>query len=66
MYKVKTQESVGKVLTHDITKIVVDGETPEKYPVFKENHIIREEDIEVLLSIGKEYICWRCRKRHDS
>lgn len=56
MYKVKTQESVGKVLTHDITKIVVDGEIPEKYPVFKKNHIIREEDIEVLLSIGKEYI----------
>lgn len=56
MYKVRTQDSVGKILIHDVTKIVADGEILEKYPVFRKNHVIREEDIEVLLSIGKEYI----------
>lgn len=56
MYKIKTEDSIGKILTHDVTKIVADGETLEKYPVFKKNHVIKEEDIEILLSIGKEYI----------
>ena len=56
MYKVRTQDSVGKVLIHDVTKIVSDGKVHEKYAVFKKNHVIKEEDIEVLLSIGKEYI----------
>lgn len=56
MYKVKAEDSVGKILTHDVTKIVADGDVLEKYPVFRKNHIIRQEDVEVLLSIGKEYI----------
>lgn len=30
MYKVRTQDSVGKVLIHDVTKIVSDGKVHEK------------------------------------
>lgn len=53
MKKVKTTESVGLVLSHDVTKIV-----PNEFKgrVFKKGHVIREEDIETLLNIGKEHI----------
>ena len=49
----KTADAVGQVLCHDITQIIV-GE--KKGPVFRKGHIIREEDIPVLLSVGKENI----------
>ncbi|MBQ9156080.1 MAG: molybdopterin-binding protein, partial [Eubacterium sp.] len=49
----KTTEAVGQILCHDITQIIV-GE--KKGPVFRKGHIIREEDIPVLLSVGKENI----------
>ena len=51
--KVKTEEAIGKVLGHDITKIV-PGEY--KGPAFKKGHIIRPEDIEHLKQIGKDHI----------
>ena len=47
------QEAVGQVLCHDITRIVPGV---EKGPVFRKGHIIREEDVPVLLSVGKEHI----------
>lgn len=50
---VKVTDAVGQVLCHDITRIIV-GE--EKEPVFRKGHIIREEDIPVLLSVGKENV----------
>ena len=53
MKMVRVEESVGKVLLHDITKIV-PGEF--KGRAFKKGHVIKEEDIAVLLSIGKENI----------
>ncbi|MEG1002209.1 molybdopterin-binding protein [Clostridium sp.] len=53
MKSVKVEESIGMVLCHDITKII-PGEF--KGRAFKKGHIIREEDIEELLSIGKEHI----------
>ena len=53
MKMVRVEESVGKVLLHDITKIV-PGEF--KGRAFKKGHVIKEEDIKVLLSIGKENI----------
>ncbi|MGL4569929.1 MAG: molybdopterin-binding protein [Clostridium sp.] len=53
MKSVKVEESIGMVLCHDITKII-PGEL--KGRAFKKGHIIREEDIEELLSIGKEHI----------
>ena len=53
MKVIKTVDAVGQVLAHDITQII-----PGKFkgPVFKKGHIIRKEDIPVLLSVGKENI----------
>lgn len=53
MKVVKVEDAVGMVLGHDITEIV-PGEF--KGVAFKKGHIIREEDIEKLLRIGKEHI----------
>lgn len=50
---VRVQECVGKVLLHDITRIVPDL---FKGPQFKKGHIITQEDINVLLDMGKEHI----------
>lgn len=53
MKTIKVEDSVGMVLCHDITKIV-PGEF--KGRAFKKGHIIRDEDIPVLLSLGKDHI----------
>jgi hypothetical protein len=54
---VPVQEAVGKVLLHDITKIVPDL---FKGPSFKKGHLIKPEDVEELLNIGKENIYVTC------
>jgi len=53
MKKIDTADAVGQVLCHDITEIV-----PGKFKgrAFKKGHIIREEDVEKLLSLGKDHI----------
>ena len=51
MRLIKTEEAAGHVLCHDITQII-KGVT--KDAVFRKGHIVREEDIPVLLSVGKE------------
>ena len=53
MKLMRVQDAVGQVLCHDITQIV-PGVT--KDAVFRKGHIIRAEDIPVLLSVGKEHI----------
>lgn len=53
MKEIKVEESIGQVLGHDITQIIPGV---KKGPVFKKGHIIKEEDIPVLLSVGKEHI----------
>ena len=53
MKEIKTIDAVGQVLSHDITQIIPGV---KKGPVFKKGHVIREEDIPVLLSVGKEHI----------
>lgn len=53
MKLVRTEDAVGQVLCHDITQII---KGVSKGPVFKKDHIITEEDIPVLLSVGKENI----------
>lgn len=53
MKLVKTEDAVGQVLCHDITQII-KGVT--KDAVFKKGHIITEDDIPVLLSVGKDHI----------
>ena len=53
MKEIKTEDAIGSVLCHDITEIVKDQ---RKGPRFKKGHIIKEEDIEVLLNLGKEHL----------
>lgn len=53
MKSIKVTDAVGLVLAHDVTKIV-PGEF--KGRLFKKGHVIREEDIEKLLDIGKENV----------
>ena len=53
MKKIPVREAVGSVLCHDITQIV-PGVVKDR--AFKKGHIIKEEDIPLLLSLGKENI----------
>lgn len=53
MKKVKVEDAKGLVLGYDVTKIV-PGEF--KGAAFKKGHVIREEDIEELKSMGKNHI----------
>ncbi len=53
MKLMKTEDAVGQILCHDITQII-KGVT--KDAVFRKGHIIREEDVPVLLSVGKDHI----------
>lgn len=50
---IKTTEAVGLILCHDMTQIIKDE---FKGPRFKKGHVITEEDISVLLSMGKEHV----------
>lgn len=53
MKEMKTVEAVGQVLCQDITQII-RGVT--KNARFRKGHVITEEDIPVLLSLGKDHI----------
>lgn len=53
MKQIRIEDAVGYILSHDVTKIV-PGEF--KGRLFKKGHVIKEEDIEKLLDIGKEHI----------
>lgn len=57
MKLIKTEDAVGHVLCHDITQII-KGVT--KDAVFRKGHVVTEEDIPVLLSVGKENLyAWK-------
>ncbi len=53
MKEIRTEEAVGLVLVHDITRIIKDEvkDTP-----FRKGHIIQKEDVPVLLSLGKDHV----------
>ena len=53
MKKVNVEDAVGMILCHDMTQII-----PGKYKdaKFRKGHIIKKEDIPVLLSMGKKNI----------
>lgn len=60
MKQIKIEDSIGCILSHDVTKIV-PGEF--KGRLFKKGHVIKEEDIEKLLDIGKEHIyVWEAKE----
>lgn len=53
MRVINTKDAVGTVICHDITQII-----PGKFKGarFKKGHIIKEEDIPILLSMGKKHL----------
>lgn len=53
MKKIKTEDAVGSILCHDMTQIIPGV---KKDAVFRKGHVVTEEDIPVLLSIGKEHL----------
>lgn len=53
MKEIRTEDAVGHILCHDITQIIKDK---KKGVLFKKGHIVREEDIPALLSVGKEHL----------
>ena len=52
MRTVRTQDAVGMILCQDVTKITKDF----KGAAFRKGHIVREEDVEELLNIGKYHL----------
>lgn len=50
---IRTEDAVGKILAHDITRIVKDE---FKGSLFKKGHVIRPEDVDRLLDVGKNHI----------
>ena len=52
MKKIRVQDAVGMTLCHDLTEMR-DG---FKGPAFRRGHVIREEDIEKLLDLGKRHV----------
>lgn len=53
MRKIRVQDAVGQELCHDMTAILESGFKGVK---FKRGHIITQEDIPVILDIGKEHV----------
>ncbi len=53
MKEIRVEEAIGHVLCHDVTRIV-KGEYKDAQ--FRKGHIVREEDIQMLLSMGKEHV----------
>lgn len=50
---IRTTDAVGHILCHDITRIIKDV---VKDTIFRKGHIVTEEDIPVLLSLGKDHL----------
>lgn len=53
MKLIKTEDAVGLVLCHDITQIIKDVTKDAR---FRKGHIVKQEDIPVLLSLGKDHL----------
>ena len=53
MKEIKTEDAAGQILCHDITQIIKDE---KKGVLFSKGHIVKEEDIPLLLSVGKEHL----------
>ena len=51
MKLIRTEDAVGHVLCHDMTQIIKDAYKDAR---FRKGHVVTEEDIPVLLRMGKE------------
>ncbi|MGO9376880.1 MAG: molybdopterin-binding protein [Syntrophobacteraceae bacterium] len=60
MKMVPVQSAIGMVLCHDVTQIIPGR---MKGPAFRKGHILTEEDVPRLLSMGKEHVyAWDIQK----
>ena len=59
MKEIRTEDAVGHILCHDISQIIKDE---QKGVLFKKGHVVKEEDIPLLLSVGKEHLFVREKK----
>lgn len=53
MKEIRTEDAMGQVLCHDITQIIPGVVKDAR---FRKGHVVTEEDIPVLLSLGKEHL----------
>lgn len=53
MKLIKTEDAVGHILCHDMTQIIKDQYKDAR---FRKGHVVTQEDIPVLLSMGKEHL----------
>ena len=53
MKLISIREAVGQTLCHDVTRII---KGVSKGALFQKGHVIKEEDVAVLLNLGKEHI----------
>ena len=53
MKEIRTQDAIGHIISHDITRIIPGG---EKSVAFRKGHVVRQEDVEKLLKIGKSHL----------
>jgi hypothetical protein len=53
MKLISTRKAVGQTLCHDVTQIIKDV---TKGALFRKGHVINEEDVAVLLNLGKEHV----------
>lgn len=53
MKEIKIEDAVGQVLCHDITQIIPGVIKDAR---FRKGHVVTQEDIPVLLSLGKEHL----------
>lgn len=53
MKEIRTEDAVGQVLCHDITQIIPGVYKDAR---FRKGHVVTEEDVPVLLSLGKEHL----------
>jgi len=53
MKLIRTEDAVGQILCHDITQIIPGVVKDAR---FRKGHIVTEEDVPVLLTLGKEHL----------
>ena len=53
MQKINVEDAVGTVLCHDLTQIIPGQMKDARY---RKGHVIKEEDIPILLSMGKKHL----------
>mgnify|MGYP000464778238 CR=1 FL=1 len=64
MKEIRTEDAAGQILCHDITQIIKDE---KKGVLFSKGHIVKEEDIPLLLFCWKRTsFCVGKERRHSS